>query len=574
MLTAVHAHTSSSRLRTLIAALFTFGGMSLAWIAASLLSFRTWPTEEMQNEGLFYAIIMVSYFLVGWVDGRLMGRIRLLPLLLCALLALGVTLVWGRFAYALFPSLFPADPQLLPSDVQRGSVALKFAPLELYLGVTWIRTVSIVSFIALVQALMGASVAAIRPLQGRYLTRFIALRHLSPTQRNQRISRTSAIAAVGVAIGVAALIAVISAMSGYEQEVKEKLIGANAHIVVQKLEREFPDYDEVSQKLLTLKPVKATAPFVFGAGMLSSAGGMYPIAMKGLDVDRAPQVSHLVQQLRGVALEALRPPRVGELPGIILGQKLAEQLGIKAGEELAIVSPIAGEGKRSGAPKRMRFRYVGSFVSGLNEFDQKLSYVGIEAAQKFIDQPGSVTGIEIRIEEPEEVTRVSAAILERLGGWPYRTIDWRQMNHGIFSALKMQKLLMMIILVFIVIVAAFNIASTLLMLIVDKTPQVAVLRTLGLSPTGVMRLFVMEGHVIGLMGVAGGVVLGLALCALLSALKIHIAADVYMVDTLKVSVRPLEILTIAFGSFEIAHLATLYPAARAAKMAPLEALRS
>jgi lipoprotein-releasing system permease protein len=544
----------------------------------------------MENSELVLALIAVLGFVPAGIAASAVARSLafrelLLGTIVVALSAIG----YGQFGLTLNP--------MHPPDISREidiARMMATAPGSAYIGPQWIGLVVALATFGFVQALTVSSFAFMFRSRRRFepwfgFEAFVSRRYLAAKRRDAKVSLTAAIAALGVCFGVAALIAVISAMSGYQQEVKDKILGTNAHLIVQRMGRDFEDYDEVSQKLQKIPGVVATTPFVFTGGMLAvsdvdaikiedkelmrNSSGTYPVLIKGIDPDRAGAVTGIRQQLKGVDLAVLRPPKPGELPRIVVGHELMKRLGLKIGSDVSLISPVPAEGKRGAPPKRMTFKLAGEFTSGMNEFDQKLIYLGLDAAQAFTGSEKSVTGIETKLQDVERVGELSQKIQIKLGGWPYRIIDFRQMNSGIFSALKMQKFLMVLMLVFIVIVAAFNIASTLFMLVVEKTREVAVLKALGARDGVIMKIFVLEGQFIGAVGVLGGVVLGLLLCLVISNLRIHIAADVYLVDTLRVMVNPWEIVGIVLGALEVSHLATLYPALRAARTYPVEAMR-
>jgi lipoprotein-releasing system permease protein len=489
------------------------------------------------------------------------GRLAFPELLVATMIVAGGAVLYGAFGMLLAPA-----PALPLGEMGR------LAPGPMYIGATWVRDILALLFVGLLQAVTASSLVYMARSRGGGYERFVGMRYLAAKRRDARVSRTALVAALGVSLGVAALITVISAMSGYQAEVKDKILTTNTHLIVQRFGNTFDKYDDAQQKILEVPGVVASSPFVFTGGMLAAERGMFPVLVKGIDVDLVGGVTRLREQLKSGDLPALRPSGNG-MPGLFVGKELFAQLGLKLGDVIALVSPVPSDGRRGGPPKRMLFRLVGMFSSGMNEFDQKLVYVELSAAQRFVGEDNGITGLEVRTTNPDTVEVTAQRVVQKLGGFPYRTIDWRQLNSGIFSALSMQKMLMVVILIFIIVVAAFNIASTLFMLVVEKTREVAVLKAMGARDGSVMKIFVIEGHMISLVGIAFGVVLGLVLCFLLGRLRIHIAADVYLVDTLRVLVQPSEVVLIALGALEVAHLATLYPALRAARTLPVEAMR-
>jgi|GEM_PF-2497165 len=544
---------------------------------------QTWIHTWQQQEDTRIHILLASYLLGcvsgGFIIGRIHQRFSFLEFPLSLLVGTLVLFLLGEYGFYLPWFSAPHFTQSLHLSGQPHNLSLADA----YMGPLWRRHLSLWALIGCMQGLIAQSLSYMwrlplrRQTQAhRFFEYFIGLRYLKAKSRDAKVSQTALIAATGVALGVAALIAVLSAMSGYQNEVKEKLLQTNAHMIVQKWTRDFEEYDETRQKITQVPGIVAASPFVFTGGMLSATQGMHAVLIKGIDPDLAPLVSDIAKQLQQISISTLRPPAAGQLPPMIMGHELVKKLNLTPGDEISLVSPISAEGQRGGAPKRMRFKYVGEFKSGMNEFDQKLVYIGLPSAQQFIGSERSVTGIEVKINNFDQVTEKTKDILQQIGqenGWPYRIIDWKQLNQGIFSALKMQKMLMSSILIFIIIVAAFNIASTLLMLVVEKTKEVAILKSMGATDAMIMKIFVLEGHFIALFGIACGVILGFILCFILSKLKIHIAADVYLIDTLRVQINPYEVLFITFFAIEIAHLATLYPALTAARKTPMDAIK-
>jgi lipoprotein-releasing system permease protein len=221
----------------------------------------------------------------------------------------------------------------------------------------------------------------------------------------------------------------------------------------------------------------------------------------------------------------------------------------------------------------MQFQVTGVFRSGMHEFDSRLTYLELGAAQDLLGLGASVSGVELKLSDPQRVEAIATKVLRAVGRYPYRTLDWRELNQGIFRALFLQKAVFYSILVMIIVVAAFNIASTLFMTVIEKAREIGVLKSMGARDGSIMKIFVLEGWIVGLVGTAIGLALGIGVAIALSQLKLQIAADVYMVDSLTVRIRPLEIILTAMAAFVISHLATIYPAMRAAKQRPVDAMR-
>ncbi|HET6346603.1 MAG TPA: FtsX-like permease family protein, partial [Myxococcota bacterium] len=240
---------------------------------------------------------------------------------------------------------------------------------------------------------------------------------------------------------------------------------------------------------------------------------------------------------------------------------------------VTLTTPVGIAGARGNAPKRMQFRIGGVFRSGMHEFDARLVYLELGASQHLMGLGKAVNGVELRVADPERVDILARRVLSAVGRYPYRTLDWRELNSGIFTALKLQKIVMFLVLCFIVVVASFNIASTLFMAVVEKAREIAVLKSMGARDATIMKVFVLEGWITGGLGTLGGVALGLAAAGLLAEMNLGIAADVYMVESLQVRVQPGEVILTMLASLLISHLATLYPALKAARQRPVDAMR-
>lgn len=581
----VYAKPRFSPVATAAAALV----LGAVWFAAILVVFGGNKAPGPNSEALLFGLAALGFVPMGILAAAMTPGIGAREMLLATAVVTSATLVYGSFGLRFNPMVEPNLHNVL--DVSR---IMASAPGSAYIGPMWARSLIAVAALGYLQAITVSALGFMFRASRNYDTSlrfeaFVAFRYLSAKRRDARVSATALIAAIGVACGTAALIAVTSTMSGYQEEVKDKLLNTNAHLIVQRTGREFEDHDKVAQQLREIPEVMATTPFIFTGGMLTVSGvdeqqlgeddavpvsrGRESVLIKAIDPDQAGLVIGLRSQLQGNDIGALRPPPPGELPRMFVGKELAKDMGLKPGQEVTLISPIAVEGKRGAPPRSKVFRVAGQFSSGMSEFDKRLVYLGLDAGQEFIGTEKSVTGIEVRVRDPDRVSVVADKVMVKLGGWPYKTIDFRQMNAGIFSALKMQKLMMVLILACIIVVAAFNIASTLFMLVVEKTREIAVLKALGARDGVIMKVFVLEGLLIGSIGVVLGVVFGLLLCLGLSHLKIHIAADVYLVDTLRVLVKPGEIALIVLGAMEVALLATLYPALRAARMYPVAAMR-
>ncbi|MBM4338313.1 MAG: lipoprotein-releasing ABC transporter permease subunit [Deltaproteobacteria bacterium] len=416
---------------------------------------------------------------------------------------------------------------------------------------------------------------------------FIGLRYLKAKRKQTFISIITVISIAGVMLGVMALIVVLSVMNGFQQTIKEKILGTQAHLVVLKAsEKGMDHYEEAIQKVEGVKGVISAAPFIFSQVMLSSESGVSGVVLKGIDPDRVAKVTELARNLKAGRLEDLKENRVKEgkekdLSGIILGVELAKHLSVTVDDYIQVISPLGTMTPMGMMPKMKRFRVKGIFYSGMYEYDNTMAYVSIESAQKFFAMEERITGIEIKTEDIYKVKEIGKDIRKKMG-FPFWTKDWMEMNRNLFSALKLEKVIMFIIVVLIVLVAAFNIISTLIMVVMEKNKDIAILKSMGAPSRSILRIFIIEGGVIGVVGTVLGAIAGLMVAFNLEKIidfletsfgfKI-LPRDVYYIDKFPSQVNPLDVSLIVITAILISLLATLYPSWRASKLDPAEALR-
>ncbi len=410
---------------------------------------------------------------------------------------------------------------------------------------------------------------------------FIGLRYLKAKRKQTFISIITVISIAGVMVGVMALIVVLSVMSGFEKTLKEKIIGTQAHLVLQRTVQDgIENYDEVTKKVEEVKGVVSAAPFIISQVMLSTDTNVSGVVVKGIDPIRVGNVTELLVYLTTGRLQDLQTTQ-DNLSGIILGIELAKHLGVSAGDTLQMISPLGTMTPMGMMPKMKRFRVVGIFRSGHFEFDNTLAFVSIESAQKFFNLDSRVTGIEIKTDNIYRVKEIGREIRQKLG-FPFWTRDWMEMNRNLFSALRLEKIAMFIILALIVLVAAFNIISTLIMVVMEKNHDIAILKAMGAPSKGILRIFIIEGLVIGVVGTILGAISGLVLAFNLETVTGFVenlfgfkilSGDVYYIDKLPSQVNPLDVTLIVVTTILISLLATLYPAWRASKLDPAETLR-
>lgn len=394
----------------------------------------------------------------------------------------------------------------------------------------------------------------------------------------------TAVSIIGVTIGVLALVVVLSVTSGFQQSFKQKVLGVNAHVIIMKYGQDFSEYRQVMKQAEREPHVVAAAPFIFYEGMLAAGHTMSGAIIKGILPRESSRVLSVRSSMRQGSVDDLArraPPSGGgkPLPGILVGQELAKKLKIKLGDEVQVVSPKtdldpARWGATSAGPSTRQFRLAGIFYTGFEEYDSHLAYVDLKSAQAFDEPQGDVvTGVELKLDDIDQARAAAHKLYDDLGGPPYKVIDWEELNHNLFAALRMQKVAITVILTLIVIVAAFNIIAAMTMMVIGKAKEIAILKSMGMRSAGVARLFQAAGLVMGTLGIAFGMGVGLTTIAILRRYNYQLDPHVYLIDQLPVKVNPDEMLMTACITLIICFLATLYPALKAARLPPVEGLR-
>jgi lipoprotein-releasing system permease protein len=409
---------------------------------------------------------------------------------------------------------------------------------------------------------------------------FIGVRYLKAKRKQTFISIITVISIVGVMVGVMTLIIVLAVMNGFEKTLKEKILGTQAHLVLLKASQKGMDhYEEVAKKVEGVRGVVSAAPFILNQVMLSSESSVSGVVLKGIDPDRVGRVTELAHNLKAGKLQDLKG--VDEEAGIILGVELAKHLSVGINDSIQVISPFGTITPMGMMPKMKRFWVKGIFHSGMYEYDSTMAYVSLENAQKFFSMGSHVTGIEIKTQDIYKVKEIGKEIRHLLG-FPFWTKDWMEMNRNLFSALKLEKIAMFIILVLIILVAGFNIISTLIMVVMEKNKDIAILKSMGAPSRSILKIFLIEGLVIGLVGTVLGTILGLGAAFNLEKITDYVehlfgfkilASDIYYIDKLPSQVNPLDVLLIVITAVLITLLATIYPAWRGSKLDPAEALR-
>jgi lipoprotein-releasing system permease protein len=411
---------------------------------------------------------------------------------------------------------------------------------------------------------------------------FIGLRYLKAKRKQTFISIITVISIAGVTLGVMALIVVLAVMSGFEKNLKEKFLGTQAHIHLLKATQEGIDhYEEVIKEVEAVKGVVSAAPFIISQVMLSSESNVFGVVLNGIDPDRVGKVTDLARNMKAGSLQNLKGMREEGSSGIILGVELSKRLSVSVNDIIQVISPLGTMTPMGMMPKMKRFRVAGIFYSGMYEFDNTLAYISIESAQRFFNMDSRVTGIEIKTNDIYKAKEIGKEIQRRLG-FTFWFQDWMEMNRNLFSALKLEKIAMFIILVLIVLVAAFNIISTLIMVVMEKNKDIAILKSMGAPSKGILKIFIIEGLVVGVLGTLLGTILGLGAAFNLEKITGFVeglfgfkilASDVYYIDKLPSQVNPPDVVLIVVTTILISLLATLYPSWRASKLDPAEALR-
>jgi lipoprotein-releasing system permease protein len=404
---------------------------------------------------------------------------------------------------------------------------------------------------------------------------FIGGRYLKAKQKEAFISFITVLSIAGVTVGVMALIVVIAVMAGFESDLKNRILGIESHVVIMRHGSPFSDYQKILGRVVNTNGVEAATPFIYTQIMLRSSSGVSGAVLRGIDPESADRVIKVLDRsaLLNIEKRYREEDTSGAVPGVILGKELAKNLGLGMGDAVYLISSRGMISPMGYLPAMKRFQVVGLFESGMYEYDGSLAYIHLRDAQKLLHMGDSVTGIEVRVNDIYNARNIADKILADIG-FPYWARDWMQMNHNLFSALKLEKTVMFIILALIVLVAAFNIASTLIMMVMEKTKDIAILKAMGAMDASIRKIFIFKGMIIGFMGTTLGVCLGFIMCKLLEKYKfIELPGDVYYISTLPVRLEVPDVIIIATAAMVICFMATLYPARQASKLNPVEAIR-
>ena len=421
---------------------------------------------------------------------------------------------------------------------------------------------------------------------------FVSIRHLSAKKSQKFISLNTWISIAGVGLGVMALIVVIAVMSGFSKDLRDKILGTNSHVVVSNMNRAMVEnYDGILKKVRSVKGVIAAAPFIMNQVMLINGDRVSGIVVRGIDPEKEETVSDLGKNMVSGTVSDLKTKSSfsGEIKGrekknragIILGKELSRRLGVGVGDIVSMVSPVSRVTPVGLIPRMKLFKVVGVFESGMYEYDANLSFILLKSAQKFFSMKNGVSGIEVRVADIEQAGNIASVIQKELG-FPYLVRDWMRMNRNLFSALKLEKIVMFIILILIIFVAAFNIVSTLFMLVMEKAKEIAILKSMGASCSSIMKIYSYQGLVIGLVGTFLGCAAGFVIVPNLNEIVgsiesifgiVAFPSDVYYLDRLPSKIQYMDSFLIIIFSVVICLVASLYPAWRASKLDLVDGLR-
>ncbi len=423
----------------------------------------------------------------------------------------------------------------------------------------------------------------------------MALRYLRARKSHKFISLISFISTGGVAVGVMALIVVIAVMAGFENHLRTKILGVNAHLLVRSYEGSFGDVKRLEGLIerVSAKPgsgigglldrlhggsgrpqITAVTPIVYIQALLSSGRAVSGVAIRGVDPSSVKDVITCGKSLDGKGIETVKDGNGKGPPPILIGKELARTLGVQAGNFIKIVLPGGTITPVGMMPKIRTVRVTGVQTLGMYEYDMSLAFMPLAAAQKLLDLGPKIQGFEIRVSDIYAADKLAKALQARLG-FPFWVMDWQQMSRNLFSALKLEKFAMFVVLTLIVLVAAFNIISTLTMMVMEKKGDIAILKAIGATDGQILRIFMMNGLMIGLLGTFIGVGGGLGLCWLLKHYKfIKIPKEVYYTDSIPILLYSSDVILITVSAILICFLATIYPARQASRINPSEVLRN
>ena len=401
---------------------------------------------------------------------------------------------------------------------------------------------------------------------------FLSLRYLRAKRKQAFISVITVISVLGVMIGVMALVVVLSVMNGFRADLMSKILGVKSHLLVLSYEGAFNDYKRVAGRVGQVEGAVATTPFIHSQVMVNRSENVSGAILRGVHPETAGNVLSIEGMIKDGSLSSLESSWDG-LPTIIIGSELSKQLGAYPGDVLNMISPEGKLTPMGRVPNSQKYKVAAVFDSGMYEYDASMVFVSLKEAQAFLGFGDRVSGLEVRVKDVYRSDKVGIKIQNTLGN-PYWTKDWKVMNRSLFSALKLEKFAMFVILTMIVLVGALNIISTLVMVVMEKTRDISILRAMGASAKSIMTIFMVQGLLVGLVGTLAGLASGLGICHLLARYKfISLPSDVYYITTLPVRVEFWDVCLVSLSAVVISFLATIYPSWHASKLNPVEAIR-
>ncbi len=403
---------------------------------------------------------------------------------------------------------------------------------------------------------------------------FISFRYLRARHKQKFISLISLISVAGITVGVMALIVVLAVYSGFTSGLRDQILGINSHIIVQRLGGIIPEYSLVRDRIITVDDVTGATPYLYAQTLLSGPRGGTGVVLRGIDPATATGVIALPEQMVVGSVSDLIQEKNARLPNIILGIAMAKDLNVSPGDKVRLISPSGPLTPMGVIPKIKTCRVSGIFESGMYEYDSSIAYMNIPDVQNFLESGDVVHGIEVTVREKElnRADKVGERIVALLGS-PFVAKDWMSMNRNLFAAFKLEKIGMFICVALIILVAALNIISALIMVVMEKEQDIAILKSMGTTSGSIMKIFFYQGLVIGFLGTFLGVGGGLGLCELLSRYQfIELPSNVYPMNTLPIKVLPMDVTIIAVSAIVITLSATIYPSWKASKVKPAEVL--
>ena len=417
---------------------------------------------------------------------------------------------------------------------------------------------------------------------------FISKRYLRAKRKQVFVSIITFISIFGIFLGVAALIIVLAVMNGFETDLRTKILGIKSHIeLTADIGGSMKNYTKVQELITGTEGVVASTPFIYTQAMIRSGNGVSGVVIRGLDTQSAFQVINLgkiregsIEYLNKIPQELSRKYNE-QIGGIVIGKEMARNMGIFLYDTITIISPVGISTPMGMMPRMKKFAVVGIFESGFYEYDSTLAYLSLRNCQDFLQMGDSVTGIDIKVDDIYKADSIARRIQSKLG-FPFWANNWMQMNKNLFAALKLEKRVMFIILSLIVLVAAFNIISALIMIVMEKSKDIAILKSMGATSRGIMKIFIYQGLIVGVIGTFLGCIAGLSVALNLQKVSLFVEkifhfkilpGDVYYLSELPSQVNYGDVIIIIIGTLIVCFLSTIYPSLRASRLDPAEALR-